>query len=86
MRGARLAVFCDGDFWHGRGLKKRLRALASGHNGSYWVSKILSNVRRDRANDRRLREMGWTPVRLWESEVREDPDRAVKKLLAKISC
>ncbi len=78
---ARLAVFCDGDFWHGRNLKKRLQALASGHNSSYWVSKISNNVRRDRRINRHLRQMGWTPVRLWESDIRADPDRVAKKLL-----
>jgi DNA mismatch endonuclease, patch repair protein len=81
---ARLAVFCDGDFWHGRSLKKRLAALASGHNSLYWVSKISSNVRRDRRVNRRLRDMGWTPVRLWESDIRADPDRAVIKIVRKM--
>src|SRR5687768_8023193 len=37
---ARVAVFCDGDFWHGRGLKSRLAKLGRGHNADYWVSKI----------------------------------------------
>src|SRR5688572_4172614 len=29
---SRLAVFCDGDFWHGRLLKHRLSQLKKGHN------------------------------------------------------
>lgn len=84
MQSARVAVFCDGDFWHGRNLKKRLAALESGHNSSYWVAKIAGNVRRDRLNNRRLRAMGWTPLRVWESEIRADPDAAALKLLRKI--
>src|SRR5262245_27046521 len=48
--GRRLVVFCDGDFWHGRDLRRRLRRLASGHNPRYWVEKIRGNVRRDRKN------------------------------------
>src|SRR4051812_5651487 len=36
----RLVVFCDGDFWHGRGLARRLERLSAGHNAGYWVEKI----------------------------------------------
>ena len=56
----RVAVFCDGDFWHGRDLEARLTRLAGGHNAPYWVEKIRTNVLRDRATTRRLRAEGWT--------------------------
>src|SRR5712692_8436205 len=36
----KLAVFCDGDFWHGRNLRTRLAQLRRGHNSPYWVAKI----------------------------------------------
>lgn len=29
---ARIAIFCDGDFWHGRDLEERVKKLARGHN------------------------------------------------------
>src|SRR5262245_59222595 len=38
--GRRVVVFCDGDFWHGRQLRRRLRKLAKGHNARYWVAKV----------------------------------------------
>lgn len=78
ISSARVAVFCDGDFWHGRYLRRRLAKLASGHNASYWVSKIKSNVQRDRRVDRLLRKDGWTPLRFWESDLRSDPDLAAR--------
>jgi DNA mismatch endonuclease, patch repair protein len=78
---ARLAVFCDGDFWHGRHLRRRLQKLAGGHNSAYWVAKIKSNVARDRRINRGLEASGWTVVRLWESDVRADPDRAAETIL-----
>jgi len=81
---ARLAVFCDGDFWHGRDLKRRLQKLAAGHNGPYWVSKIRSNVARDRRVERLLRDSGWELLRFWESDVRADPQRAAKAVLKAI--
>lgn len=78
---ARLAVFCDGDFWHGRQLRRRLEKLAGGHNSAYWVAKIKSNVARDRRIKRSLEDSGWTVVRLWESDVRADPERAAETIV-----
>src|SRR6185369_12169152 len=69
----RLAVFCDGDFWHGRNLARRLERLAAGHNAGYWVEKIRANVARDRRNRRQLRAAGWTVLRFWETDILRDP-------------
>jgi DNA mismatch endonuclease (patch repair protein) len=73
---ARLVVFCDGDFWHGRNLKERVRRLAKGHNAGYWVAKIARNVARDRASARELRRAGWRVRRVWESNIAAAPERA----------
>ncbi len=81
FRAARLAVFCDGDFWHGRDLRRRLRKLAAGHNARYWVSKIRGNVARDRRTDRVLSNSGWQVLRFWESDVRANPQRAAQAVL-----
>jgi DNA mismatch endonuclease (patch repair protein) len=69
----RIAVFCDGDFWHGRDLESRLARLSRGHNAPYWVEKIRTNVQRDRAVSERLSAEGWHVVRLWETEILCDP-------------
>jgi len=78
---ARLAVFCDGDFWHGRDLRHRLKKLAVGHNAHYWVSKIKSNVDRDRRVGKLLHGRGWEALRLWESDVLADPEHAARAVL-----
>jgi len=78
---ARLAIFCDGDFWHGRYLKRRLQKLATGHNAPYWIAKIRSNVDRDRRVGRLLRDSGWKVLRFWERDVRTNPERAVRAVL-----
>jgi len=72
FRRARVAVFCDGDFWHGRGWRRRRQKLAGGSNAAYWTAKIASNVSRDRRNTRLLRTAGWTVLRLWETDVLRD--------------
>lgn len=70
--GARMVVFCDGDFWHGRDWKVRKGKLLRGHNAVYWVAKIEANMKRDLRKTRELTEDGWTVLRYWESDVLED--------------
>lgn len=77
----RLAIFCDGDFWHGRDLERRLGKLAAGHNAAYWMSKIKSNVKRDRRVERLLLDSGWGCLRFWESDVCANPTLAARVVL-----
>jgi DNA mismatch endonuclease (patch repair protein) len=78
---ARIAVFCDGDFWHGRDWESRQRKLSQGTNSEYWLAKIQRNMERDRQNDRQLQEMGWTVLRFWESQIRSDMARVARTVL-----
>jgi DNA mismatch endonuclease (patch repair protein) len=71
---ARLAVFCDGDFWHGRDWQNRRARLQRGHNASYWVAKIRRNRDRDWLNMHRLLEDGWTVLRFWEKDILSSPE------------
>lgn len=80
----RVVVFCDGDFWHGRDLDSRLARLSRGHNASYWVEKIRTNVKRDRAVSERLSEQGWHVVRLWETDILGDPAGAAACVAASL--
>jgi DNA mismatch endonuclease (patch repair protein) len=77
----KVAVFADGDFWHGRRLASRLGRLARGHNAYYWINKIKSNVRRDQRVRRQLEALGWRVVRVWESEIDSEIDRATGRIL-----
>lgn len=72
----RVAVFCDGDFWHGRDLTKRIAKLEKGHNAPYWIEKIKGNVARDRRTSFQLETDGWTVLRFWETDVKRDPRAA----------
>lgn len=77
----RLAIFCDGDFWHGRDWRKRKEKLTQGWNAAYWVAKIQRNRERDRAVTRTLRRLGWQVIRVWESDVLRDPSRVATKIM-----
>ena len=69
---ARVVVFVDGDFWHGKDLDVRIAKLSSGHNAPYWIAKIRGNAARDRRHDVQLSAAGWLVLRFWESDVGAD--------------
>lgn len=79
---ARVAVFCDGDFWHGRDWESRRQKLARGTNPDYWIAKIEGNMERDRQNTLKLEEMGWTVLRFWESDIRSSHSKAAERIVA----
>ena len=72
---AKVAVFVDGDFWHGWQYPKWKNKLSD-----YWQKKIERNRRRDRLNFRRLRRSGWKVIRLWGHEVDKDLMHAVDRV------
>ena len=77
----RLAVFCDGDFWHGRNWRQRHKKLETGSNPGYWVRKIEYNRSRDRKNNRVLKTQGWKVIRIWESSILMDPGKVSRKIV-----
>jgi DNA mismatch endonuclease (patch repair protein) len=83
--GPRVAVFVDGDFWHGRDWESRRRKLLAGSNPDYWVAKIERNIERDRETTSRLESMGWTVLRIWESEIRSAPMEVVQRIGATLT-
>lgn len=80
--GAGVVVFCDGDFWHGRNWKELKLKLSQGTNAEYWVSKIQSNMERDTLNTTLLEADGWRVLRLWETDIKRDPQAAAQLIKA----
>ncbi len=71
----KIAIFCDGDFWHGhnwaiRGLNSLDEELVK--YSEYWRKKIIRNIERDKEVNNKLSEMGWVVIRFWESQIRKD--------------
>lgn len=81
---ARLVVFCDGDFWHGRDWRRRRRKLAAGTNAPYWIAKIKANRARDRRHTAALETAGWTVLRVWESAIHGEPEAVTRVILKTI--
>lgn len=68
----RVAVFCDGDFWHGRRWLLREKRLRAGSNPSYWTAKIAASIERDNRQTLELQDKGWRVIRVWETDIHRD--------------
>lgn len=82
FRAARVIVFCDGDFWHGRDWPELRSQLERRHNADYWIAKIARNRERDALNAARLAEDGWLVMRFWESEIVRDAGAVASEVQA----
>jgi len=65
----KIAIFIDGEFWHGQNWEDRKKKLKA--NRVYWIEKIEENIERDKRNDKLLIEMGWIPIHFWEKELKK---------------
>lgn len=77
VRTRKVAVFVDGDMWHGNPAEWERRGRNSladmfPNRTEWWVRKIENKVRRDREMDHALTESGWLVVRLWASDILDD--------------
>ena len=71
----KIAVFVDGEFWHGYQWEDRKARLKA--NRDYWIEKIEENMARDKRNDALLKEAGWRCLHFWEKEVLKDTDNCI---------
>jgi DNA mismatch endonuclease (patch repair protein) len=72
----RLAIFVDGDFWHGWRLPVWEHKLSK-----FWREKLQANRARDQRNFRRLRAKGWKVIRLWQHELKKkDKTQFLKRI------
>jgi DNA mismatch endonuclease, patch repair protein len=84
IRKHQLAVFVDGDMWHGnehvrRGLSNLEDLFPT--NAEFWCKKIRRNVERDAEVNEHLTAGGWTVVRLWATDVERDPESAASEVI-----
>jgi DNA mismatch endonuclease (patch repair protein) len=90
FRRAKLAVFVDGDFWHGRqwldrGFASLEEQMSRVNRPEYWIPKLARNLERDRATNEALRGEGWRVHRVWESQLRESADDVAAEIEGLIS-
>lgn len=74
----KIAIFCDGELFHGNNWEVLRPRLLKGNNPDYWVKKIERNMERDRENDKKLLFMGWTVIRFWGNDILKNPKQCIK--------
>ena len=73
----KIAIFCDGDFWHGKTSEKYTVKT----HANYWNEKIKRNIERDLENTIELRDNGWTVLRFWENDIKKNLDMCVETVI-----
>ena len=81
LRKYRTCIFVNGCFWHGHHVNLQFDDLQftiynsacckiPKTNREFWVAKIRRNKERDKEEQRRLAEMGWHCITVWECELK----------------
>lgn len=73
----KIAVFIDSDFWH----CNPDYFTPPKNNSEYWEKKIERNKSRDKEVNNYLRENGWTVLRFWERDIKENTEIIINKIL-----
>lgn len=73
----KLAIFVDGDFWHGYLWKKKGKIPPK----EYWQEKIQGNIERDSRVNKELKNKGWKVIRIWEHEIKKDVKKSIQKIM-----
>ena len=71
----KMAVFCDGVFWHGYNYNKKKKPAKK-----YWRDKIERNMARDRRVTRKLRRDGYSVQRFWEHDIEKRPEVCLNRI------
>lgn len=74
----KVAIFCDGEFWHGFDWENNKKKFKS--NQEYWIPKIERNIERDKEVTIFLTEAGWEVLRFWGNDIQKNLSDCVEKV------
>ena len=75
-------IFVNGCFWHRhQGCKY---ATTPKTNIEFWQKKFNKNVENDRKHNQLLIEMGWTPITIWECELKTDFEGTLERVIEQL--
>lgn len=74
----KIAIFCDGEFFHGKDWEVLKPRLEKGNNSEFWIKKISRNMQRDDEVNKKLLFLGWTVIRFWGRDITKHVDECVK--------
>lgn len=75
LRKYRTCIFVNGCYWHGHNVELSSMEGSTccripNTNREFWISKIRRNKERDKEEQRRLADMGWHCITVWECELK----------------
>jgi len=71
----KIAIFCDGDFWHGKEFNQWKNRLTP-----YWREKIENNILRDKKNDELLSNDNWVILHFWEKQIIDETKNCINTI------
>ena len=74
----RLAIFIDGEFWHGQDWKVNRERIKS--NRDFWIPKIERNMQKDERVNQALRNMGYVVFRFWSKKVLQNLEQVLNQI------
>lgn len=74
----RIAIFCDGEFFHGKDWDVLKPRLEKSNNSEFWIKKILRNMERDDEIDKQLLFRDWTVIRFWGKDILKNTDECIR--------
>lgn len=74
----KIAIFCDGEFFHGKSWSLQKEKLKKSNNSDYWINKISKNIERDDRIDKELFSIGWTVIHFWGKDILKHTDECVR--------
>ncbi len=74
----KVAVFCDGEFWHGYSYKEGKDFTET--NKEYWNKKIKRNMERDLEVNEYLKKEGWVVIRFWSKDILKNIEECIEKI------
>lgn len=79
----KLAIFVDGEFWHGKDWELRKNDFKSNHE--FWFKKIEGNMERDQKVNEELNKQGWFVLRLWSKDVEKNLNLCLNQIESAIN-
>lgn len=76
----KIAIFCDGEFFHGKDWEVLKSRFEKSSNSEFWINKISRNIERDDEVNKKLLFMGWKVIRFWGDEIKKHTDECVRIL------
>lgn len=73
----KIAIFCDGEFFHGKDWEVLKPRLEKSNNSDFWISKISRNREHDDEVNKKLLFMGWTVIRFLGKDIKNNTSECV---------